>query len=204
MDQSKYSKHKQSRGFTIVEVLVASFILFVGLVAVAGVVGSTLSNTARSEYMTQAATLATEKLEDLNRFPSSDANIAVTTGTSAGSLTSDIQQDVTVNTVTQPVNYYDEVYFSPTQGSMQETESSLDTSNNVQYVTTSYSPNGEITTSSASSSPPTMAGSTVFKRRWLIEANTPVTGVRRITVVVSSLNQSVAGTVTFQMSMVRP
>ncbi len=59
MDQLLYSKHRNSRGFTIVEVLVAAFVLFVGLAAVAGVVGSTLGNTARSEYMTQAATLAT-------------------------------------------------------------------------------------------------------------------------------------------------
>ena len=67
----------------------ASVILLVGLVAAAGVVGATLGNTSRSEYVTQAATLATEKLEDLNRFPASDANVAVTGGTSAGSLTSD-------------------------------------------------------------------------------------------------------------------
>src|ERR1700679_13082 len=97
-----------SRGFTIIEVLVASVILLVGLVAAAGVVGATLGNTSRSEYMTQAATLATEKLEDLNRFPSTDANIAVTSGTSSGSLTSDDLQNVTVNGATQAVNYYDE------------------------------------------------------------------------------------------------
>ena len=77
------------------EVLVASFILIVGLVAVAGVVGSTLGNTSRSEYMTQAATLATEKLEDLNRYPSADPNVAVASGTSVGSLTSDVLQNVT-------------------------------------------------------------------------------------------------------------
>src|ERR1700683_5567989 len=116
MAQSLSSKQQRSRGFTIVEVVVASFILIVGIVAVAGVVGSTLGNTSRSEYMTQAATVATEKLEDLNRFPPTDANVAVTTGTSAGSLASDSQQSVTVNGVTQTVNYYDEVYFSPSEG----------------------------------------------------------------------------------------
>src|SRR5580658_6986526 len=98
MAQSAYSKKNRrdkrlSRGFTIVEVLVASFILLVGLAAVAGVVGSTLGNTERSEYMTQAATLATEKLEDLNRYPSTDPNVAVPNGTSAGSLTSPTLQN---------------------------------------------------------------------------------------------------------------
>ena len=66
--------------------------------------------------MTQAATLATEKLEDLNRYPSSDPNVAVTNGTSAGSLTSNDLQDVTVNGVTEAVAYYDEVFFSPSEG----------------------------------------------------------------------------------------
>src|SRR5580700_6317410 len=102
----------RSRGFTIIEVLVASFILIVGLVSVAGVVGSTVGSTARSEYMTQATTLATEKLEDLNRYPSSDPNVAVPNSASAGSLTSDILQDVTVNGVTESVNYYDEIFIS--------------------------------------------------------------------------------------------
>ena len=104
VEAARGRREKRSRGFTIIEVLVASFILIVGLVAVAGVVGSTLGSTARSEYMTQAATLATEKLEDLNRYPSTDPNVAVTNGTSAGSLTSDILQDVTVNGVTEAVN----------------------------------------------------------------------------------------------------
>ncbi len=80
---------KNSRGFTIIEVLVSAFILGVGLTAVAGLVGSILAGTTTSEQMTQAATLATEKLEDLNRYPATDPNVAVTSGTSAGSLTSD-------------------------------------------------------------------------------------------------------------------
>ena len=192
------------RGFTIVEVLVATFILIIGIVAVAGVVGSTLGNTARSEYMTQAATVATEKLEDLNRFPPTDANIAVTSGSSAGSLTSDLQSSVTVNGVTETVNYYDEVYFSPSEGALQESESSIDANGNTQYTTIAYTPDGHVTTSAPSTTPPSSAGAINFERRWIIEANAPVTGVRRITVLVTLLNQSVRPPVTFQMSMVRP
>jgi prepilin-type N-terminal cleavage/methylation domain-containing protein len=193
-----------SRGFTIIEVLVASVILLIGLVAAAAVVGSTLGNTSRSEYMTQAATLATEKLEDLNRFPPSDANIAVTGGTSAGSLTSDDLQNVTVNGATQAVNYYDEVYFSPAEGALQETTTSFDANGNVQYSTISYTPDGTMSQSAFTTTPPSGAGSISFKRRWVIDLNQPVTGVRRITVLVTLQNQSVQPPVTFQMSMVRP
>jgi len=57
---------------------------------------------------------------------------------------------------------------------------------------------------SNSSTPPNTALSTVFKRRWLIEQNQPVAGVRRVTVLVSLQGQAAASAVTFQMSMVRP
>jgi Tfp pilus assembly protein PilV len=185
-------KQQRSRGFTIVEVVVASFILIVGIVAVAGVVGSTLGNTARSEYMTQAATLATEKLEDLNRFPPSDANVTVTNGVSAGSLTADT------------AGYFDEVYFSPTQGAIVETTTGLDGNGNLQYTTTTYTPNGQMSAPVNTSSAPSATGSTVFDRRWIIEQDQPVVGVRRVTVLVTLLNQTAASEVKFQMSMVRP
>jgi Tfp pilus assembly protein PilV len=210
MAQSLCSKHlpcsgkNGSRGFTIMEVIVASFILIVGLVAVAGVVGSTLGNTARSEYMTQAATLATEKLEDLNRYPSADPNVAAAAGSSVGSLTSDVLQNVTANGVTEAVNYYDEVFFSPSQGAIVETDSSLDASGNTQYSTISYTPDGHVNTSAPTTTAPSSAGSIAFKRRWIIEMDQPVTGVRRVTVVVTLENQQVQPSVTFQMSMVRP
>jgi hypothetical protein len=193
-----------ARGFTIIEVLVASFILIVGLTAVAAVIGSTLGNTTRSEFMTQAATLATEKLEDLNRYPSSDPNVAVTNGTSAGSLTSNDLQNVTVNGVTEAVAYYDEVFFSPSEGSLVETTSGFDAGGNTQYTTISYTPDGRMTTSQPSSTPPSATGSTVFLRQWLIDLNQPVTGVRRITVLVTLENGALQPPVSFQMSMVRP
>jgi hypothetical protein len=195
---------RRSGGFTIIEVLVASFILIVGLVAVAGVVGATLGNTARSEYMTQASTLATEKLEDLNRYPPSDPNVAVPNGVSAGSLTSSVLQDVTVNGVTESVNYYDEVFYSPTQGALGQTTSELNGNGGVQYSTITYTPDGAISSPVISTTAPNTGGSTVFERQWMIELNQPVTGVRRITVLVTLENQLVQPPVTFQLSMVRP
>jgi Tfp pilus assembly protein PilV len=190
MDQSLYSK-QHSRGFTLLEVLVATVVLIVGLVGVAGLIGSTLGGTARSGYMNQAATLATEKLEDLSRYPSADPTIAA-----GGGLTSD--------TVTSNVPYYDEVYFSPSQGAIEETVGSLDGSGNTQYQTVTYTPNGQINTSAATSSGPSTAGQTAYKRRWIIEANAPVTGVRRITVLVSLEGSLIQPPVSFQMSTVRP
>jgi Tfp pilus assembly protein PilV len=191
MDQSLYIKQQHSRGFTILEVLVATTVLIVGLVAVAGLIGSTLGGTARSGYMNQAATLATEKLEDLSRYPSADPTIAA-----GGGLSSD--------TVTSNVPYYDEVYFSPSQGAIEETVGSLDSSGNSQYQTVTYTPNGQITTSAATSTGPSSAGQTAYKRRWIIEANSPVTGVRRITVLVSLEGSLIQPPVSFQMSTVRP
>jgi hypothetical protein len=192
-----------SRGFTIIEVLVAMFVLMVGLVAVGGVIGSALGNTSSSQYTNQAATLATEKLEDLNHYTSSDPHVVAVSGTPAGSLSSDILTNVTTNGVTVPINYYDEVYFSPTQGALVETGTSLDAGGNTQYQTITYTPDGQISTSAPSTTAPDTTGSIVFERRWLIERDQPVAGVRRITVVVTLLNP-VRTPITFQMSMVRP
>jgi len=191
MDQSLYSKQQHSRGFTILEVLVATVVLIVGLVGVASLIGGTLGGTQRSGYMNQAATLATEKLEDLSRYPSADPTIAA-----GGGLTSD--------TVTSNVPYYDEVYFSPSQGAIEETVGSLTLSGTTQYQTVSYSPNGQITTVAGTASGPSTAGQTAYKRRWVIEANVPVTGVRRITVLVSLEGALIQPPVSFQMSTVRP
>ena len=122
----------------------AAFVLAVGLMAAAAFIGNAMASTSRSEYMTQAATLVSEKLEDLNRWPAADPNVAVTNGTSAGSLTSDLVQDVTANGTTEAVNYYDEVFFSPSQGSLEEIVSSLDANGNPQYTTISHPATGII------------------------------------------------------------
>ena len=196
--------NKASRGFTIIEVLIATVVLITGLVSAAALIGNTLASTSRNEYLTQAATLASEKLEDLDRYPSSDPHIAVTSGTTAGSLTSNQVTDVTANGVTIAVNYYDEVFFSPSQGFVQETVSSLDANGNPVYTTLTHNADGTMTPTTSSTAPDLLSGTFGFTRRWYIEANQPVTGMRRITVVVTMQNQSVAGMAPFQMSMVRP
>ena len=189
MAQSQYIKRRHPRGFTILEVLVATFILIVGVVSVAALLGSTLGGTARSGYMNQAATLATEKLEDLNRYPAVDPTVSA-----GGNLTTD-----TVSAAGVP--YFDEVYFSPSQGAMEETVGFLN-SGTTQYQTISYAPTGIITTSAATAAGPSSANQIAYKRRWIIEQDQPVSGVRRVTVLVTLENGFVQPPVTFQMSTV--
>jgi len=190
-------------GFTLMEVLVAITVLAIGLLALASLVASMTAGTARARYMSLAAMLTSEKLEDLNRWPANDPYVAVTSGSTAGSLTSDVVQNVTVNGMTNDVNYFDEMLLSATEGAVSETVSGLDNSGNKTYMTTNHQPDGTIVTSASSST--TVPPSTiVFKRRWLIEKDAPATGVRRITVLVTLENQFVQPPVSFQMSMVRP
>jgi prepilin-type N-terminal cleavage/methylation domain-containing protein len=205
MDPSQFNrKNRTSRGFTMTEVAVALFVLAVGLASVAALLADAIGSTSRTEYMTQAATLASEKLEDLNRYPAGDPNVAVTSGTTAGSITADTSASVTSNGVTENVNYMDEVFYSPTEGAVSETLSGLDTNGNPSYTTTSYTPNGSIATATTGNRASLTSGAIYFKRRWVIEANEPVSGLRRITVYVFLENQSVAPNVSFQMSLVRP
>jgi type IV pilus modification protein PilV len=67
-------------GFTLLEVLVSITILTIGLMASALLMSNTYRFTVRSRFMAEAAQLASEKLEDLNRFPQIDAHITVPTG----------------------------------------------------------------------------------------------------------------------------
>jgi prepilin-type N-terminal cleavage/methylation domain-containing protein len=204
MAQSKCS-NSETRGFTLAEVCVSIAVLTIGLVAAAAMFGKVWGSTAYSEYMIQASTLASEKLEDLNRYPNGDPNVAVPNGTSAGSLTSDLDATVTSNGVTETVDYFDEVFISAASGSVSETVAT-GTSPNYVYTTTTHNPNGTIGPVAGTTFP---ANSIQFERRWILENNPVVGGVTmtsmlRITVLVTVINSSVQPPVTFQMSLVRP
>jgi len=195
--------------------MVATAVLTIGLVSVAALATTMLATGKRSKYMSLASTLASEKLEDLSRYPSDVPQVCVPTGsTSVGSITSgsNIMQTTTCpspSTASGSVAYYDDVDISfgtgggdcPSQGGcFSETVSSV-ANNTTQYSTIYHSPDGRIT-GVISTSQPTQT--MTFHRQWLIEANTPVTGVRRITVYVTLTNNTVKPPVTFQMSAVRP
>jgi Tfp pilus assembly protein PilV len=211
---SKLRAHKQAAnaGFTVIEVAVAIFVLTVGLVSVAALAGTMLTTGNRSKYLSLEASLASEKLEDLNRWPASQPQVCVPTGTaSLGSLTSDVLQTTTCDSgASGSVAYYDNVNINFTSGTSDCASSTggcfaetvtYQNGSTTEYTTTYHSPDGTITSSTSSNAPANMT----FHRRWVIEANSPVTGVRRVTVLVSLQSTNVQpSNATFQMSMVRP
>ena len=198
-------KRSRAAGFTLIETVFAIGILTVGMVAMAALIANALGGTSRSRYIGLATTLASEKLEDLNRWPANDPNVTVPAGaTTAGSLTSDVTQDVTIGAVTETVSYDDEVILSASGGSVSETQTSLDSSGKLQYTTTTHTPDGNISTPAPTSTAPSTSGTMSFKRRWIVEKDQPVAGVNRITVLITLVNQSVQPPVSFQLSMVRP
>ncbi len=87
-------KNAQS-GFTMIETLAAIVVLSIGLVGMAVLMSNMMTGGARSRYMSNAAMLASEELENLQRFSAgpnptdqtgADPEIAVTSGSTAGSL----------------------------------------------------------------------------------------------------------------------
>src|SRR5437867_13319639 len=108
------SPHKKlsSPGFTLVEVLLASSVLAIGLLSAGLLAGQMVAGTDRSKYMSAASTLASGKLEDLNRWDLADPQVCVPSGsTAAGSLASDINQTTTCPSGTSAsVSYYDDIY----------------------------------------------------------------------------------------------
>ena len=209
----------------MVEVMVALAILVVGLMANALLMANVYRLTVRSRFMALASQLASEELEDLNRWPVNmvdappyiDPHILVPSGsnscgfagvTCTGSLTSDYgPETIIVSGNSTAVSYFDYVYLSTQNGTMSETYKKSCTgppAGTGNYVTVSYSPNGQTPAYPAPcfAAPPD-AGMT-FDRRWVIEQDQPVPGVRRITVLVTLMDKSIQPPVTFQMSMVRP
>jgi Tfp pilus assembly protein PilV len=202
----------------MIEVVVALAVLWVGVLCAEALGVKMLGTGRQSRYMSLASTLASEKLEDLNHFSPNDPQVCVPTGSSAvGNLSSDVMQTTTCppslswsTGFTGTVAYYDNVNISlstsstacpnPTAGCFSETVTGL-SGGNTAYTTTYHSPDGQIVIPAPSSTAPT---NVTFHRRWIIEGNTPVTGTRRVTVLVTLLDTTVQPTVTFQMSLVRP
>lgn len=181
-------------GFSLLEVLVAIGVLVIGLTGMAALIAQTLSGTSRARFLSQATTLVSEKLEDLNRWNAADPHVAA-----GGSLTSD--------SATGAVNYYDDVDMSATNGQVIESVAST-SSGSTTYYNVIHNASGYVD-SAPTNTQVTTSGDITFHRRWLIESNPTVNGItvtgsRRITVQITLTNSLVQPPVSFQMSQIRP
>jgi len=197
MFRSRRKPEMVPKGFTLLEIMVAMAILVTGLLAMALLMARMYRQTVRSRYMSMAASLASEKLEDLSRYKQGDPAVC----SAGGSLTADSGPvSVTCNSLTSSVNYYDTVTVSLSNGAMSETYASLNGAA-IQYVTQQFTADGIYHAPTNSATAPL---GTTFNRRWTIEKDIPVAGVRLVTVLVTLVDLSIQPPVTFQMSMVRP
>ena len=169
----------------MIETIVAIVILTIGVVGVAATIGSAVRTTDGTKYATIASTLATEKLEDLSRWPPNDPNVA-----GGGSLTADT------------TGYFDDVSMAADGGNYTEVSGSTGS-----YVVLTINPkNNPVPTSASQTTAPAVP--VTFDRRWFIEQNPTIngvviTGARRVTVWVQTVG-AITPPITFQMSMVRP
>jgi prepilin-type N-terminal cleavage/methylation domain-containing protein len=202
---------REEDGFTLMEVLVALTILTIGLMSIALLMANVYKSTVRSRYMALASMLASEKLEDLSSYALSDPRAHLAGGSLGALPAGDVGPvSATWNSTTLSVDYYDTVTLNNSSGGMNETFEILNGSA-VQYVTQSFTANGELNWDSTDGPPyypskPTSTAPTgeTFNRQWLIQSNTPVTGLTTITVLVTLMDNTVSPPVTFQLSMVRP
>ena len=201
------NKRCRSKGFTLIETMIAVVIFSVGILSLATLMATVNLGTSRFRYYSTATLLATEKLEDLNRYPAASTADTVTRG---GSLTSDL------------VGYYDNVQVQSDNGSITEVTYIPDAgcydvfTHSMGTVGSPGTASDSGTTPCITAPPSTLANAMTFHRRWLVEnpvvlpSGTSI-NVRRVTVFValwSSASNSATTNqgqpVTFQLSTVRP
>jgi type IV pilus assembly protein PilV len=180
-------KPRAQRGFTLIETMVAILVLTIGLVGTAALMSQSVNMGAHARFVSTAALLASEKMEDLDRFPDNDPNLAA-----GGSLGADV------------ANYSDSVQISSNNGNINETTVSAG-------ATTLYTqkPDGTVVVTPGAGLPAVTPDLLTFDRRWQITANPTVggqviTGAVQITVLVTLTNQTLNPPVTFQTSLVHP
>jgi len=226
METSQSLRHNKirTRGFALIELLVALTVLAIGLVSLAALTAQMENGTERSRFMGIAATLATEKLEDLNRWPSGDPHVNSNSASTVGSLTSDVgpvSVTSSAGITDSGINYFDDVVIADNGGAADSSNGNgacasgvgavgETVSSSSGYTTTYHCADGEMpppVTTATATAPEVSAIS--FHRRWTIEQNpsingTTVNNVRRVTVLVTLTNGYMNPPVSFQLSMVRP
>jgi prepilin-type N-terminal cleavage/methylation domain-containing protein len=180
-------KRFRQRGFTLIEMMVSILVLTIGLVGTAALMSSSVNMGAHARYQSTAALLASEKMEDLDRYPDGDPNLV-----KGGSLAVDM------------AGYSDQVQISTLNGNINETT----TSGGVTYLYT-QKPDGTVTVTPGAALPAANQDILTFDRRWLIAADPTVgpnviKGAVQITVLVTLNNQALKPPVTYQTSLVHP
>jgi prepilin-type N-terminal cleavage/methylation domain-containing protein len=180
-------QRSRQHGFTLIEMMVSILVLTIGLVGTAALMSNSVNMGAHARYVSTAALLASEKMEDLDRFPNNDPNILP-----GGSLTGNV------------AGYWDSVQISTSNGNINETTTTGG-------VTTLYTqkPDGTVGVTLGATLPPATPDMLTFTRRWQITPDPTVgpnviKGAVQITVLVTLNNQALNPPVTYQTSLVHP
>lgn len=209
--QSLTKKSRTGAGFSLIEVMVALSILAIGLLGVAALIGSLISTGGKTRSSSTANVLASEKLDDLNKWPCNDGDSNVITCddnlSTGGSLTGP-------SVCASGDTHCDQVTVSEASGADYETQTTYDASGTAQTATIVHTSAGCVDTPANCGVAAPAGGGSTYTRRWLITADptltatdgttTTATNARRITVVVTMNNTPANAPVSFQLSMVRP
>ena len=90
----------RSKGFSLIEILIALVILSISLLALGGLMVTTTTNNSFGGHMTEAATFAQDQLENLRT--SSWANVVTDSNTISGSTGIIYTRNWTVSTLPNP------------------------------------------------------------------------------------------------------
>lgn len=209
--QSFNRNSRTTAGFSLIEVMVALTVLVIGLIGVAALIGNLIASGGKTRYVNIANVLASEKLDDLNKWPCSESQNGTVTCddniTPGGSLTGPTACGANDN-------WCDQVTVSESSGADYETQTQYNADGTINTTTIVHTNTGCVDTpANCGVAAPSTGGST-FTRRWLITADPTITGTdgttktvtggRRVTVVVKMNSVSAQNAVSFQMSMVRP
>jgi type IV pilus modification protein PilV len=200
--QTSSKNKKRGNGFTMIEVIVAITILTIGVFGMAFMIAGTTVTGTTARFTNMANVLASEKLDSLNRYPSTDPNVQP-----GGALTG-------ATTCASTDIYCDMVTVNESSGADYETQTQVNADGTTVTSTIVHAASGCVDTPTNCSVSAAPAGGQTFTRRWMITMNptiatsggttSTVTGYRRVTVVVTQNGSTTGQPVSFQMSMVRP
>ncbi|MGB7622674.1 MAG: hypothetical protein WBN92_10030, partial [Terriglobia bacterium] len=161
------------RGFSILELMIALFVLLFGFIAMANLIATSIVVNRSSNRLTSLTQLASEKLEELRSYDVNDVHAQA-----GGSLTQDITANVADAGGPHTVSYFDVVYVDQRNGSTTRTGGPDDSGG---YPTATTTLDGTTTSGNLGSEPTKVS----YRRRWLIETDNPISGATKITVEVA-------------------